>query len=133
MNKKKIENLIPIAMEAIECQRIELLNDKKEIPKEFKGYISNFGASIIQSGLLATVAFYESKDSGAKEDRSQLTRCILYLIDEDEKSKILKGEKRKLLKYILAYQKDNEELKEEIINAAISLKLALRTFAFTKE
>ena len=38
-------------------------------PSAFNGYISCFGASLVQAGLLPTVIFFERPDSGAEQER----------------------------------------------------------------
>jgi len=63
---EKINNLIPKAIQAIKNSGIEKASVVK---KEYKGYISSMGASIIQAGLLATLAFYQN-DSGKKANSS---------------------------------------------------------------
>lgn len=108
------------------------------VEKEFKGYISSMGASIIQAGLLATLAFYQN-DSGKKADSSNLLKAILILIKPGNSTE------ENLVKYIIDHsKKDNTTgqhvsvddldhdklyvLEEEVSDALIALKLALRTF-----
>ncbi|MCT7535972.1 type III-B CRISPR module-associated protein Cmr5 (plasmid) [Arcobacter cryaerophilus gv. pseudocryaerophilus] len=116
MSKKRIEDYIPKA--------IELLN--KEFPdgkisKAYNGYISSFGASIIQSGLKPTLAVFENTNSSTLEDKSYLTQLILKLLLPNLKS-------NSLLKYVLENKDKEEALKNEIIDIAIALKLSIRTF-----
>lgn len=127
MNKRKIEELIPYAIDIIQ----EVLVNDGKVEKEYKGYISSFGASIIQAGLLPTIAFFEKTSSSAKADRKKLTKAILKLIY------IMKGKKEEnqnnettLLDYALNNIKKDLNLKEDIINATVALKLALNTFEF---
>lgn len=133
MNKRNIENQIPIAIdlinEFIEGEKFFRKEDEKfgQVPKEYKGYISNFGASIIQSGLISTVAFYEENNSNSNADRKVLTELILKIIYENKK---LEWEDKTFLKYIL--ENNNKQTKEEVINAAIATKLAMRVFKFTE-
>lgn len=137
MNKRKIEKQISDAIDLIDNFMKEnkfLTKEKKEdkkaaekIPKEYKGYISNFGASIIQSGLLSTVAFFEAEDSNSKSDKKVLTELILKLI---YKSKGLEWDNKKLLEYVL--ENNNKQTEEEITNAAIAVKLGMRVFKFTE-
>lgn len=115
MSKKRIESYIPKA--------IELLN--KEFPdgciaSAYNGYISSFGASIIQSGLLPTLAVFENTNASTKEDKSYLAKLILKLLPNTQGNS--------LLKYVLANKSKEELLKEEIIDIAIALKLSIRTF-----
>lgn len=131
---EKINNLIPKAMVAIEESGIA---NNGVVEKEFKGYISSMGASIIQAGLLATLAFYQN-DSGKKADSSNLLKAILILIKTNDTTET------NLIKYVINKSKDNVTgnyvsandldpdkiyiLEEEVSDALIALKLALRTF-----
>jgi len=116
MNKKKVEHYMSKAM--------NLLNEEfnnKSIPREFKGYISQFGASIVQSGLMPAVAFFENGDSGAREDRTFIVKAVFKMIEEKDTKNMT------FLEYI--YKSENKEmLKEEILNATIALKLVLKSF-----
>lgn len=119
MNRKQVEKLIPYAIKIIEKKLVE----DGVVPREYNGYISSFGASIIQSGLLPTVAFYESSTSSSEEDKRKLTEAILCLINKSQQE-----ENKKLLDYVLKNRESQENIKEDIINAAIAIKLSLRTF-----
>ena len=115
MSKKRIENYIPKA--------IELLN--KEFPEgkiasAYNGYISSFGASVIQSGLKPTLAVFENANASTKEDKSYLTKLILKLLPNTQGAS--------LLKFVLANKLNEEALKEEILDIAVALKLSIRTF-----
>lgn len=132
MNKREVEKYIPLAIEIIkevmdsdeskEGKTVEVI----ELPKEFKGYISSFGASIIQSGLLPTVAFFENKDSKSEADRIKITEMIFNILDIERDY-----EEYKLLNYLLENKENEKEIKEDIENIAIALKLAMRTFKFS--
>jgi CRISPR-associated protein Cmr5 len=125
-DKKVIENLIPKAMELLE-KEFDIKN-KGGVPKELKGYISNFGASIIQSGLIPAVAFYEREKTNNNDDvainRRKLMRVIGNLIGYDLKSKddIL------LEKLMKENEVDLKIKKKDIINASIAVKLAIRVY-----
>ncbi|WP_061316373.1 type III-B CRISPR module-associated protein Cmr5 [Clostridium botulinum] len=140
MNKREIEKQIPIAIDLIdEFMKIKKFLKKddeddekklKEIPKEYKGYISNFGASIIQSGLLSTVAFFEANDAKSKSDKQVLMELILRVIDTYNGKKLEWKKKSPFLHYIL--ENNNKQTEEVVINAAIAVKLAMRVFKFTE-
>ncbi|UZW14965.1 type III-B CRISPR module-associated protein Cmr5 [Clostridium pasteurianum] len=119
MNRKQVEKLIPDAIKIIDKKLVK----DGVVAREYNGYISSFGASIIQSGLLPTVAFYESSTSNSEEDRRKLTESILCLINKSQQE-----ENKKLLDYVLKNRESQENIKEDIINAAIAIKLSLRTF-----
>lgn len=103
MSKKRIENYIPKA--------IDLLN--KEFPEgkiasAYNGYISSFGASIIQSGLKPTLAVFENTNNKekTKEDKTYLSFLILNLLPNNQGNS--------LLKFVLDNKDKEELLKEEI-------------------
>lgn len=123
--KKRIENLIPIALEVLEKEF------KDTVPSEYNGYISAFGAGIIQSGLKPTIAIYESKNSKTKSDKDTLTRLILEIIKIYEEKEDIKTDS--LLRYVINSNKSENYLKELIKDSAIAIKLAMRTFEFKKD
>jgi CRISPR-associated protein Cmr5 len=141
----KIEKLLPYSLKA--AQRFITI-DKGElsVPKQFKGYISSFGASVIQSGLMPTLAFY-SDAKKAKGDRSLLVPALIdilfqnesYPIDIEVQKKLddLDKDKEKDMKQIVHYffawlleanSENPQKLRKELMDASIALKLALRTF-----
>jgi CRISPR-associated protein Cmr5 len=141
----KIEKLLPSALNAAK-KYITTDDEKLSIPKQFKGYISSFGASVIQSGLTPTLAFY-SDAKKAKGDRSLLIPALIYMLFinkiypvtdevinemdalEMDKEKDLKSRIHIFFNWLLENNKDNpEKLRKELIDASIALKLALRTF-----
>jgi len=140
----KIEKLLPAALDAA---KMFITTDETQltIPKQFKGYISSFGASVIQSGLMPTLAFY-SDAKKAKGDRSMLIPALIFIlfenklfeIDEAIKQTILDVAKKgkelpkvihSLFDWLLKTNGDTpERLRKELMDASIALKLALRTF-----
>ena len=117
MSKKRIERYIPEAM--------KVLNEtftNGTFPSSYNGYISSFGASVIQSGLLPTLALFENKDANTKEKKELLTTII---------AKILNAKEESLLHYVLGEidrGEDENHLKEKIVDISIAVKLCLRTF-----
>ena len=137
---EKISKLIPKAIQAIKNSKIA---DKGNVQKEFKGYIPSMGASILQAGLLPTIAFY-ANDTNKNADSSKLLDAILRLIKSDY------IDTDKLINYIIEKSvnadNNNKEIKlndldfnklylieEDITDALIALKLALRTFKIVEE
>lgn len=116
---RRIENWIPKAIIAAEQQ----LANNGVIKSEYNGYVSSFGAAILQSGLKAAIAFNESASSSSKEDRKPLMRAVLQIIKNEPV-----GKDAKLLDYVLSNGNDNAETKAQIMDAAVALKLAIRTF-----
>jgi CRISPR-associated protein Cmr5 len=120
MSKKTIEKYIPEAMRVLKEEF-----SKGEIPSAYNGYISSFGASVIQSGILPTLALFEKKDAPTKEDKSKLTKLILKILDNKYN--------KTLLEYVLDSQDDKLYLKQKILDISIALKLSIRTFKLDKD
>lgn len=130
--KKSIEKLIPRALQAVE----EHLAHGGTVPSAYNGYIASMGASIVQMGLLPTLAFYSlgksedapgtdnEKGADTKEDRSKLLLTIFKIIEPEESANY----QGTLLKYALEENVNQRFLKKRILNAAIAVKLAIRTF-----
>lgn len=92
------------------------------VPSEFNGYISSFGAAIVQSGLLPAVIFFE--DAGrASQDRTLLMEAI---------SQMMAISTPKLSTYLLQPGTNQTNARQEVLRAAVALKLALRTFKLVK-
>lgn len=125
---QSIDKYLASALEIIEKDGDFLDKKTKTIPKVYKGYIASFGTIIKQSGLLpAAVLFSKESDKGA-ESKKPITRAIFNLLKEH--TDMVKNQKD-----LVSFAKDNQKspkARKEAINAAIALKLALRTFNIEK-
>ncbi len=125
---KKIDEFIPLALEAA---KVNLATKDGKITKECNGYISSFGAAIIQSGLLPAIVSNEREKS--KNERKQVMKSILDIITKDETIT-----KETLFQYVINNTNHYTDktairiLKSRIIIAATALKLAIRTFELVK-
>ena len=127
MNKIKIDGLISPACDALE--KVKIVNDDK-IDNAWNGQIASFGASIATGSLLAAVAFFSTESEKTKvDDRSKLIKAIFELIETTEKDGC-----KSLFDYVVRKKKDGKErsAKENIINAAIALKLAMKVYDLGK-
>jgi CRISPR-associated protein Cmr5 len=115
MNKRKIDQLIPDAYAML--AEVNIAEDGK-IEKAWRGQISAFGAAISTGSLLAAIAFF-SEQGSAKVEREHLMTAIAKLIGQDDLFKYVKSE-------------DERKAKEEIINAAIALKLAMNLYVLVR-
>ena len=122
MSKRNVEGYIPRALEVLAEHY-----PKKTIPSAYNGYISSFGASIVQSGLLPTLALFENENNQdkTKEDKSVLTKNILKILDRSYPD-------NSLLRYAIHFNGNRELLKQNIIDISIALKLTIRTFKLEK-
>lgn len=100
---------------------------KDTIAKEYKGYISSLGANIVQAGVKAAITFYEAEEKGSKKDRRLINAAIKYILSEKELQK--EGFSDYKLTQLLTG--DLQQKAMEIMDAAIALKLALRTYKMT--
>ena len=130
MNKRIINRYIPIAMKVIdkeiENKDSDLINNDKSIKGVYKGYISSFGASIIQSGLIATIAFFKNTESSSEGNKELVIKLIEKILKKDKK--INKNDK--LLEVAI---KSGFYFTQDVKNAAVALKLSLKTYRISKE
>lgn len=129
MNKKTIQGLIPRAMQAIEG--VGIVGKDKKFKKVHEGYINALGPNIIQSGLLPTLIFYN------KDERKLWLKALYYMeiisndIDPTAIIQLIikegdsESRQEKTLKELEGKAKEWER---KILEYAVALKLALRTF-----
>ena len=117
MNKRRVDSLIPAAYQAL--SDVGIAEKSGKLNSKWRGQISSFGASIAQGSLLAAVSFF-SAQGGAKVDRAKLMKAIEKLLDLN----------MPLYEYVRITQE--RKAKEEIINTAIALKLAMNLYDMGK-
>lgn len=145
--KIQIERYIETSLNVIDDYlKIEKSKNSKYIlEKEFKGYISSLGASIIMSGLIPTLAVYSDKEKVNRLEVMHWVKKIIikYLNDPktikcygtilNEKLRFeLNNSRKDLFQFVIENRNDQQILQEEILNIAVALKLALRTFELSK-
>lgn len=123
MNKKRVNDWLLFAKEAIEKTGI---CKNGVISKTFRGQISSFGAAIVMGSLPAAIAFF-SDQGGASVDRTKLIQAMDYCIRRAYSNKEVKTEEpTAILEYVT--KNNNAEVREQYIDAAIALKLAMNFF-----
>jgi len=121
----KINALLPAAMAALkDTESGLLLPDGKSILKEYDGYVASFAPSIITAGLKATLSFYTDKH------KSQPKRVlVLNVLHKIYKGKYARLTGNDLLEMALdTNESDERQLKNDLINCAVALKLVMRNF-----
>lgn len=98
--------------------------EKSYIEKAFRGQISSFGAAVEMGSLLSAVAFFSSQGS-SPTDRTKLMEAIYLLLTEKKKKDIKENET--LLRYV-AQKSNDKQLKSDVINAAVAIKLAMNAY-----
>ena len=123
MNKIAIDRNLPYAYKAI--IDAEISKDGK-VNKSYRGQISTLGAAITMGSIKSAICFFSEKaNNNSDVDRSKLLKAISYVLknSEDTREQYKKVDDFKV--YILNSDLDIEALKEDIINAAIAIKLAM--------
>ena len=108
--RRAVEQYIPNAIRVIE--ELEIVNGNGEVAKQFNGYIASFGASVRQAGLLATVLFYGNASLSTEKEREKVVKAIELMIGHD----------------IINNNSVEKSTRAKVEDAAIALKLAIRTY-----
>ena len=124
MNKNYIDTLVPDAYEALKNQGIVC---NGEIVKTYRSQVSTFGAALTNGSILSAIAFFSDKASSSV-DRPKILACINELIQKE------KNPQTNLFEYAKTeIQKGNKRnCKEDILNAAIALKLAMNLYTLVE-
>jgi CRISPR type III-B/RAMP module-associated protein Cmr5 len=126
---QKIDRLIPSALEAVETCLVD--KNTQTVAKEYKGYVSALGAGILQNGLLTTLALFSDKGD-SKQDRKKLLEAIWMMVNNTEAAKRGEQDDNRLFNHALGLEEQAlPQFQEEVLEAAVALKLALRTFKTT--
>lgn len=135
INQKKVEKAVRV---------LETFRDtdyKNGFPKEMKGDISSFGASIIQAGLLPSVLFFSEgdhteKSKKAEEEDTKVRRAklmkVLFDVLESADEAVDNATPRPLLNYVRRHLNNSSAL-DDITEAALAVKIALRAFKFVEK
>ena len=124
MNKKNIDRMIPLAITAISKT---LLNNRTSIESKYNGYINAYGPTIIQSGILQAVFFYE------KDDRKEINSLLSDILTafgtfHNNGETSLSTEIRK----IEGDPAKKRLMKNRLLEAITATKLAIKTFRIEK-
>lgn len=130
---KAAEKWLPQADKAL--IDLKIAKDGK-VDELLKGYVSSFGALVIQSGLVPAVAFYCNTTSDAK-GRKTIIDAIAHVLTAVGKLPNNTNTAPLLFQHCLAVQRSNDRqklrlLKEDMVNASIVLKMMMRTYLFEK-
>jgi CRISPR/Cas system CMR-associated protein Cmr5 small subunit len=121
MNKKRIEEMIPKAMD--ELKTIGILDDDGRLPSNYSRYIDSYGPTIRQSGLMQAVTFNE------KEKREKINSLIKLVLEK--RGYIETTSNKKLIDIVKEASNNSEEkakLQRLILEAITAGKHAMRTF-----
>ncbi|MDE7313790.1 MAG: hypothetical protein K2N87_19565 [Eubacterium sp.] len=124
MNKSVINDELAVAYDAV--KEAQIANEKGEVNKTYRGQVTSFGAAVLMGSLLPSIAFFsDSKKSSV--DRTKILEAIFYILKQKGK---IKQHEKDLFEYA---KTESDEKKEEILNAATALKLAMNLYHLTEE
>ena len=131
MNKRLIEELIPIAIDALKTPEIKIV-DNNTISNVYKGYIASFGTSVVQAGLRQSVAFFSVKGAATQEEEGRLKIMNLICKVLRQAGKIDVSVKT-LGEYVNDAETDQSKAKGYILDAAVACKMAIRSYKIVKK
>ncbi|HPB01061.1 MAG TPA: hypothetical protein PLI55_09275 [Candidatus Marinimicrobia bacterium] len=139
MNRKNIEDWIPIAIEITQQWRSEKLkhpdklsNDEEKqwelgIPSKYFGYLDSFGPTILQSGIINSLTFYCQESGGA--DRIEIANLIRDVLISSNTLTRIPNPNLSLLELTQdKISQDRFYWRNRIFEAIIACKMALKLF-----
>lgn len=132
---KQVNKWLSIADTALSTAHIVNANGK--IKEVFKGYISSFGAMVIQNGLPAALAINLKSDTDEGKLRKKIIEAIAEILKNSGMIQYAMIDANKLLedsciKANIANPREIRLLKADVIDASIALKLMMRTYEFVE-
>lgn len=118
MNKTVINREVAVAYDVLKNSGIA---KNGKISKTWRGQISTFGAAVTMGSLLPAVAFF-SDQGGAAVERQHLMAAILSILKWEGAAP---EDCRTLFDHVRA---NGEGCREDIVSAAIALKLAMNLY-----
>lgn len=118
MNKREVDQEITAAYQALTDTGIV---NKGKIDSAYSSQIASFGAAVAMGSLLSAIAFFSTQGKALVE-RQKLMDAILWILKQENKAP---KECRRLFDYASTHGKEG---KENIMNAAVALKLAMNLY-----
>ena len=117
MNKASVDKYIPAAYDALKTS--DIVGKDGKIDPAFRGQIATFGAAVSMGSLLSAIAFFSEKDKSAV-DRPKLLDALFRVLQSDGMDAKYQN--------LYQYTADCPDCQEEVLNAAIALKLAINLY-----
>ena len=127
MNKKKVEKLLPLALETLQNSRCGIAKDGT-VKKAYRSAISSFGAAVAMGSQKAAAAFFSVDAEGGRAgiQRSRLLTAMDHLCSGSPDAWL---EPDQVCRKILSCSdRDIKRLESEYLHAAVALKLAMNAF-----
>ena len=123
MNKAIINDEVVIAYDVLKNSEIV---ENGKIKKTWRGQISTVGAAVTMGSLIPAVAFF-SDQGGSSVKRQYIMDAILEILKRDH---IAPEKYHTLFEYV---REQGEHCREDVLNSAIALKLAMNLYTLEKE
>ena len=123
MNKKRIDELIPIAYEELKA-----IAKNNEIDKTYRGGVSSFGAAVSMGSIRSAAAFFSASSSGATYDRKKLGQIILAVATSEKSKTTKKSTTPEKSTTLYEYVMRHDGCEEELMDAAVAVKLAMTLY-----
>jgi CRISPR-associated protein Cmr5 len=125
--KKNLETYIPLGFEAL--REMDVVKADQSISKEYKGYLSSFGASIRMSGLLPTLAFYYNAERDETTiSRKSILECMWITYCKAKNIGGAEASGNALTYAISRNPRDRKAFEAELLDISVALKLCVRTY-----
>ncbi len=132
MNQKRIDELIPVALELLENPKAEFRDIKKghKIISGYASAIDAFGPAVVQAGIAKTLAFYMKESEGT--DRRKIAALVKEVMKRIYPMKD-EYDRKNLLDLYIAETKGKLTLeklrfKDKLLEAVTACKLAKLSF-----
>lgn len=107
---------------------------KGVVPSAYKGAVSAFGASLVTSGLIPTLQFYMAHSDNRDADYQKILAAIARIVGQDNST--MENLKSQVMATIgienaATRRLVTNQLKKKIIQAAIALKIMMRSYTFS--
>lgn len=124
MNKKKIDAMLPVALQALQSPECGVVNNG-EIVKTYRSAISSFGCAVVMGGFRGAVASFgrDADSKKSKISRSMLLRTLYYMStgEWEPADKIVQT-------VLTADAATVAQLKKNFSHASVALKHAMNAF-----
>ena len=130
-DKKRKNKLVKWANDAI-LANSNVYKNGEIVSESYNGQIAAFSVAVAMSGLKPAMALYYSDTEKSNIDKKNIIELLATIYSKDDENKEGLTGKDLFKKVIDANEKEEIELRRVIIEYAIALKLAIRTFKFNK-
>ena len=123
---KKFEKLLERALSVA-----KLLSNDGKIDEKIKADISFFGTALMHNGLIPAIALFSDSSTSSGKRRVKLLNAVYYVLKPNLPLQDLRISNTKTLLLNEALQNNEQvrlKLRNDIMDAAMAMKLAIRTF-----